>query len=657
MADCVSSRRRGSWLVRFGATVLLVLLALAVLSFVPSGVRAKSAEYARLDVALQLRPDGSYHVTETQVVRFVGGPYTLGHRVIPLTRTEGIANIRVTETTSGSHPYREIADLSQLPDGTGLFNVWTTSTEARIYWTFESTTSTERTFVVEYDVLGALRVYPNENPPNQQIWWTAVGKGLTAETAVWASKVTVTLPRAVNLAQVVIGDQRKDNPVAHSLDGRVFTWQHGDLRSGDEFTVRMQFPPVVEGARPPSWQAADDAQRAKQATVAEKNAVMHLILLGLGLALVAGGGTGVYGLWYLRGRDPHTGLVAEFLPQPPDDLPPGVAGTLLDERADECDVVATFVDLGRRGVIKMTDVGLVGPLKRETGNDYLLEMVNPDAPLAAFERPLVKAVFGPAPTVGTQARLGDVRGKVVAAYPSVKERLYAELVTRGYFPRSPEATRSRWRKAGLIALVLAVAAGPIAVLDLGWFAVFPACAAIALSLLIGRMGPSMPRKTEAGAEAAAKWRAFRRYLTDIEKYEQVRETKQIFDKFLAYAVAFEIDTKWVNTFARVDTPAPGWVEAGDGSRSRGHSWNGGTTVGSGWDGPTSGGGVDLPDLKLPGVPNLQKASNRASSGIQSGSSGLSDMLNVVGAIFEIAGIFSGGGGGGGSSGGGSGGFS
>ena len=66
----------------------------------------------------------------------------------------------------------------------------------------------------------------------------------------------------------------------------------------------------------------------------------------------------------------------------------------------------------------------------------------------------------------------------------------------------------------------------------------------------------MPRKTRAGAEAAAKWRAFRRYLDDIEKYEGVEEAKAIFERYLPYATAFGLDRTWVAKFASVQAPTP-----------------------------------------------------------------------------------------------------
>ena len=39
-------------------------------------------------------------------------------------------------------------------------------------------------------------------------------------------------------------------------------------------------------------------------------------------------------MWHTRGRDVAVPLVADYLSEPPDDLPAGVVGTLVDEQAD-----------------------------------------------------------------------------------------------------------------------------------------------------------------------------------------------------------------------------------------------------------------------------------------------------------------------------------
>jgi hypothetical protein len=525
---------------------MLVLGAVVVAGlFVPVGAAAKSAEYTRLDVALELLSDGTFHVTETQRVTFSGGSFSLGHREIPLARTEGMEIAGLTEIREdGARIPYTAANLGDLAQASNRYSILTTSTNLTVYWAFEPVSlSGVRTFVLEYDVRGALRYYPEKSPPVQQIWWTAIGEELTSETPVRASTVTITLPEAVPIDDnLVIGQDgteitANEKKSGYTQDGQVFTWTRDDIGRGDDFTVRLQFPAIIQGIDSPSWQSADDAKRANEAKAESRQAVVHLFMLGLGLALVAGGGTGVYGLWYLRGRDPHAGLVADFLPKPPDDLPPGVVGALLDERADEADVVATLIDLGRKGVVKITDVGLLGPNKIASGHDYIFELLDPNAKLTRAEQPLVKAMFGSSPKPGAKARLGDIRGRVIAAYPDVRQGLYDQLVERGLFPRSPEATRDGWRKTGLVVSIAAILAGLIGIAIEGWWAVFPAVAAVALGLVLFRIGRGMPRKTAAGAEAAANWHAFRRYLDDIEAYERVSETKQIFDSYLPYATA------------------------------------------------------------------------------------------------------------------------
>jgi hypothetical protein len=656
----ISKRRL---LFRVIVPLVLGCLFIGSASIHPEHVEAKSAEYTRLDVALDLLPDGTYHVAETQEVRFSNGSFSLGHREIPLARTTGISNVVVSEIDDDGNvvPFTE-TDLVGLAEAPNTFNVLTTSTEVRVYWAFPPVNAGTKTFLVEYDVFGALRYYPDEDPANQQIWWTAIGSDLTSETAVRASTVTVTLPQPVRLTDPVLklGEDGEDAASSHTSDGRVFTWTRDDIEQGDEFIVRLQFPPMVTGIDPPPWQASDDAQRAKEQDRESQQAVIRLIMLGIGLALVAGGGTSLYGVWYMRGRDPHAGVVAEFVSEPPDDLPPGVVGALLDEHADECDVVATLIDLARRGVLKMTDVGTLGPNKRASGHDYIFEVVKTDASLSAFERPLMRAIFGATPKVGDKAQLRDARLRVQSVYPEVKQGLYDELVRRGLFPRSPESTRTGWRNAAIVVIAVAAFSGLVGVMVEGWWAVFPAVAAIGLGLILLKISRSMPRKTSAGAEAAAKWRAFKRYLNDIEAYEKVGESRQIFDRYLPYAIAFGIDTAWVRKFAAVQTETPGWFErAGDILVSTPGSPSGSFGRRTVVSGPGSGGGIDLPDVPdvdLPKMPSLQGMSNKASSGVQSGSSGFSDLLNVAGAILSIISAFSGGGGSGGSSGGGGGGF-
>jgi hypothetical protein len=430
------------------------------------------------------------------------------------------------------------------------------------------------------------------------------------------------------------------------------------LSQGDEFEVRLQFPAVVEAAAP-SWQVADDARREEQAKQDDHNALLNVFFLGFGLLAGIGGALGIYGLWYTKGRDPHTGMVADFIPTPPDDLPPGAVGTLLDETANQQDIVATLVDLGRRGTLKIDETEGESVLGFGGGRDFQLTLVQPNAKLAGFEKELVDAIFGDGAAAGASVKLSDVKTAFDKSQKEIKDELYKEVVGRGYFLSSPEETRKNWRRFGVLALVgvffLCTFLGRVAGdAVLYWL---PIIVLAALGVTILMLAKAMPRKTLEGAEAAAKWRAFRRYLDDIEKYEHLEEAKGIFDKYLPFAVAFGLESSWVNKFASVNAPAPEWYGTpvptdgmGNPYGRRGRRYGGPVVIVQGGFGGSSGGGGGgggNPDLDLP---DIQDLSDSASGGLQGMSDSLSDMFNVAGKIFS--GMSSGGGGHGGFGGGG-----
>jgi hypothetical protein len=240
--------------------------------------------------------------------------------------------------------------------------------------------------------------------------------------------------------------------------------------------------------------------------------------------------------------------------------------------------------------------------------------------------------------------------RIVERAPEIKEELYRELIDPNFFTRSPEETRDGWRRAGFAIVISSVLLGVIGVIAFNWMALFPAAVVLILGIVLIRMSRAMPRKTAAGAEEAAKWKAFRRYLSDLDKYEQISESKAIIEKYISYAIAFECESLWVARYRDAGHFSFDWLDVfSNGTRYPRH-----TTV----HGSIGGGSVGIPDVDLPDVdmPDIQGMSNKASSGMQHGSDDLSAVFNVVGVLLQVAAAFAGGGGSGGSSGGGGGGF-
>jgi uncharacterized membrane protein len=686
-----SSQRRSTAarVLRGMAALLAVLLVWQLFATVraPDAMAARSVEWAQFNVDIQLLSDGRLGVTETQVIDFEEGPFTAGSRNIPLGRVDGISNVQISEIVDGQKlPYREVSSFNREP---GTYTVTETSSELLINWGFSPTTDESRTFEITYLVEGAVRNYPNEDPPNQQIWWTAISSELTETAPVLESTTSITLTQPVDPAQVVVGTENL--PVEPTTtDDQTWTWYATDLTNGDDLTVRIQFPPIVNVATP-SWQDRDDEQRAQDEKNEERSALYNLGFLALGGLGAIVGGISLYGLWYTKGRDPQVGPVASFLAHPPGDLPPGAVGVLMDEVADQRDVVATLVDLGNRGVIKLEESKKDGILGFGASSDYDITLVEVPESVRPFETTLLVALFGSELESGKQVKMSDVGSRFQGSSETIKNQLIDEVVERKYFDDEPDKIRNHYRSLGIGALVLAILLGCVGIsffsstAPMVWLPVI-VLGILAVVLIV--ISSRMPKKTQLGAEEAAKWSAFRTYLADIDKYENIDAHTEIFEKYLPYAIAFGLEEGYTRKFADAGSATPSWYEPVPGGwdpdipggRRRGGTgpviiwgnspFGGGTWGGSGGSGGSgSGGGVDMPDL--------QDMSDSASRNLSRSSNSLFGMLTAAAAAFASAsasggggrsfgggggfgGGFSGGGGGfsgGGGSGGGGGGFS
>lgn len=380
-------------------------------------------------------------------------------------------------------------------------------------------------------------------------------------------------------------------------------------------------------------------------------AFINLLLGELGLVILVGGGVGLLLLWYSKGRDRPHGLVAEYLREPPDDLHPGLVGTLLDEHANSHDVVATLINLGRRGVLRIT-----APTPQKP--DYELALVRRNLPLSAVEKLLIELLFGAvARPFEQRVQLRAVRSKFVAAIPRFKVALYEEVVDAGYFIASPRATRLRYRRRGATIMVLAPLLGLPAALLLPGFRLLlvPTVTLTIIGFALYRLAKVMPAKTTAGVEAAARWRAFRRYLAGIERYENLEAARGIFDRYLPYAIAFGLEQEWVRKFTATKATAPAWFDTSTTPLTAGQRGDGGGVyVGNlpSFGGGSSGGGaLDLPSLPDLGgaaevigglagglgeiashLPDL--ASDAGGAGLEAASDALSGLLDAAASLFD-----------------------
>jgi uncharacterized membrane protein YgcG len=559
---------------------------------------AKTFEWQRLDVDLTVLSNGNLRVVEKNVIRFTSGRFTFGFRDINQSRLTDIREVKVTEGSESSEPIRHETAFADNGD-------------FRIKYYFARPAQNEvRTVTLAYTVSGALRYYEG----GDQLYWAAIYASRNG-FPVKRSTITVNLPGvSAQHAETNLSTTITAEPGEQTLT----IVANEPIPSGEELEVRVQFPHGVVQGSPAPWQAAFDRQREYDETVRPRNDLLALLA---SLVAAIGGPALALVTWVTRGRDPNVGLVAEYLTEPPN-VSPGVAGALVDEKADTQDVIATFVDLARRGIITMKEtrderrlmsIGGAPDFEIAPGPNY------ENKTLAPHEQKLWNAL-----NLNGEAKLmSQLKNKFYRSIPGIQQGLYDQLVSEGFYNATPPNTRNKWNSLGWMALIGSVAVGFGAVTLLSGLTNNAICLPIGLAVtavIFLIMAPHMPRATRAGAEMKMRAQAFKRYLANIEKYTSLKEATDQFDKYLPYAIAFGIDRTWVQKFSRVETPAPPWYipygyDYGYGYGRRPVIVN------------SSGGNRGIGDV-LDGAPNKGDVSDAARAGRPGGIEGINQGLAI-----------------------------
>ena len=606
--------------------ILLLLCTLFIVLVFPVAAQVKSVDWQRIDVDITVNPDGTFTVVETLQIKFIGGPFRFGYRRIPAERLQAIDNVSISDEEGTYRPLE--GETTSGPPRT--FTVYKTGDEYYIRWFFDPINDTTRTFRVAYRVHGGLRAYEG----GDQLWWDAVFPD--RDGPVRESVVTVRVPGPVTAyaAYFVPADIEKLDD--YTVRFRAKT----QIPPGTSFEVRVQWPHGVIPVTPAPWQPAADAEAKRLERMRIWNErwrpLANLFVLAISLLILSLGTAGIYLLWFLRGRDKPTEVFAEYLLEPPSDLKPALAGALIDERADMKEILATLVDLARRGYIEIEERS-----EGWRGRDFRIRRKRDDVQgLESFETRLIDAVLGEK----VERDLSDLKDKFYKHIPTIKSEIYNALVERGYFPASPERVRMKYALLGIgidILGVLTTVGGWMFLSPWIDLAFLPGVALIVLGALIIVMANFMPRKTEKGAEEAAKWRAFRTYLTRLHKLPDTEKAQEIMERYLPYAIAFGVEDAFLKRFESVaekqgrEVYWPTWYHphpTTTGKHAPGH-----TRV------PTGGSET----------PSLSEASRRIGGGLSGLSRSLGTMLAAASTVMTSAPSSSGGGG---FSGGGGGGF-
>ncbi|MGH7657245.1 MAG: DUF2207 domain-containing protein, partial [Gemmatimonadales bacterium] len=286
-----------------------------------------------------------------------------------------------------------------------------------------------------------------------------------------------------------------------------YTFESGRLEPGEGLTLVAAFPKGV----------------VPEPSAAEKTAALIATWWPVGLPVAAL--ALMWSLWWHRGREPDAGSIMPVWRRP-DGLPPGVAGALVDQRADMDDIVATLLDLAVRGYIRIREVPPGGVLGMVEGDsfaakalrslglykvDWELERTGktlPEGDLSFYETSVLQGIFEGANT----RRMSELHNEFYAHLPEIREGMYEFLVSEGHFRKSPATVRNIYRVVGVVFLFL----GVTGIVAENWLL---AISIVLTGAIIFAFSGSMPAMTLQGARRWREVKGLEEYIRRAEKAE------------------------------------------------------------------------------------------------------------------------------------------
>ena len=268
---------------------------------------------------------------------------------------------------------------------------------------------------------------------------------------------------------------------------------------------------------------------------------------------------GMWALWRRRGRDPDSRPISVQY-EPPANLTPAEAGTLLDNTVDMRDITATLVDLAVKGYLRIEERNesrLLGLIKSQEFSFVPTKPRADWAALAPHERTLLSGVF----QAGDQpVDLGDLENKFYRQIPTITSEVYAALIHHKYYPARPDSVRGRWM---FLAIISAVGLGMLGAVFSAKLLLSPVpfvVAAVLVALIVGGFGFFMPARTVAGARAQEHVQGFLEFLQRVEgdRLRDFVKTPAMFERFLPFAMAFGVEKQWAKAFDGIFTTPPSW---------------------------------------------------------------------------------------------------
>jgi uncharacterized membrane protein len=514
----------------------LSFLFLALFAALPA--TARDLVFQHFDAQIYVRADGTIDVTETMETQFIGSWHGI-YRTIPVEYSDphGLNYTLFIEDVSATDDTGQKLKLEQNREGRYVkFKIYVPAAE-----------DATRTITLHYRVLDAMRFFADHD----ELYWNVTGDEW--QNAIDLVTARIELPEGVTGLRAiaytgVFGSHAQDAQVEVGSN-------YVQIRSTRRLGYRQGLTAVVgfdKGfVQPPS--AGEQFTRFLRS-----NLPLFIPVIAFFVMLW---------LWWTRGRDPARNAISVQY-EPPDKLTPGECGTLVDNEAAMRDITATLVDLAVKGYMTIEQIDESHLLGLTHSKEYIFHLKKPPGEWDSarpHEQEMLSALFDAGAT--TDVKLSDLQNHFYKCLPMIRDRIFSALMSDGYYLHRPDTVKQGYMGVGILIGFLMTAGTRFLSAITGIASGTWVITGLATGAVIAIFGWFMSARTITGARALEKVLGFEEFLGRVEKdqIERLQKTPELFEKFLPYAMALQVEKKWVQAFSGIAVQPPQWYQGSYGS--------------------------------------------------------------------------------------------
>ena len=425
----------------------------------------------------------------------------------------------------------------------------------------------DKTYLLSYTTDNALKQFEEHN----ELYWDITGEGW--KIPITKTTATINSPYAtITKADCFSGKFGLDDGLCRiesQTANQVVISYDNTINFGDNVSVAIALDPTNSQIIFPS-----DTEKLLRTIRDNISAIIVLFPTVL-----------MFALWYTRGRDkvfvsdnifdnsPHkpTRLRPIFgsrrtpmVYQPIHQLTPGEAGTILDERVDNQDVIAEIIDLARKKYLSITPAKKTGLIFKK--NNYLFTKLKPtDKHLPEHQQYLYEQIF----KTGDKVKLSSLKGTFYTAMTTAKSKIYKSATNKKLFSHHPNRTRKGYIAVGILLIGLSFV---ISIGSINQGSPLPLVLTILQIPLVVFFGYNMVQKSAHGNNYYLQARGLKNTI-DIGAWRQRIHEKNLFiEEVLPFAISFGVINKLTRDMKDLNIQPPDYLAAGYAS-TRGFSTN------------------------------------------------------------------------------------